>query len=64
MPTFNRAHLLEQQLSWLANCLNSFEPECAIIISDNFSTDTTLEVIQKWQPIFASTQLHINIFSV
>jgi abequosyltransferase len=60
IPTFNRAHLLDRQLAWLANSINSFESECEIIISDNCSTDTTPKVIQKWQPIFASTQLHIN----
>ncbi|PPS43120.1 glycosyltransferase family 2 protein [Chroococcidiopsis sp. TS-821] len=60
IPTYNRAHLLDQQLAWLANSIKGFESECEIIISDNCSTDTTSKVIQKWQPAFTTTQLRIN----
>ncbi|MBD2298792.1 glycosyltransferase family 2 protein [Nostoc sp. FACHB-190] len=55
IPTYNRAALLEQQLSWLAKSLPGFESECEIIISDNCSTDHTQEIIKKWQPIFSET---------
>jgi abequosyltransferase len=34
IPTFNRAHLLEQQLAWLSTVIQGFESECEIIISD------------------------------
>lgn len=55
IPTFNRAALLEQQLSWLETAIQGFEAECEIIISDNCSTDNTQEIIKKWQPIFSKT---------
>lgn len=55
IPTFNRATLLEQQLSWLHKAIKGFESECEIIISDNCSTDNTQEVVEKWQPIFNKT---------
>ncbi|MEH2289979.1 glycosyltransferase family 2 protein [Nostoc sp.] len=52
IPTFNRAHLLDQQLTWLAKSIKGFESDCEIFISDNCSTDNTQEVIKKWQLIF------------
>ncbi|BBD57809.1 glycosyl transferase family protein [Nostoc sp. HK-01] len=55
IPTYNRAALLEQQLSWLAKAIPGFEAECEIIISDNCSTDNTQEIIKEWQPIFSKT---------
>ncbi|MUL38100.1 glycosyltransferase family 2 protein [Gloeocapsopsis dulcis] len=60
IPTFNRTHLLDKQLAWLANSIRGFESDCEVIISDNCSTDETKEVIQKWQHAFAATQLRIN----
>ncbi|MBD2499571.1 glycosyltransferase family 2 protein [Anabaena azotica] len=55
IPTYNRAALLEQQLSWLHQAIKGFESDCEIIISDNCSTDNTPEVVEKWQPIFSNT---------
>lgn len=55
IPTFNRAILLEQQLTWLAKAIKGFESECEIIISDNCSPDNTQEVVNKWQPKFQET---------
>jgi abequosyltransferase len=55
IPTFNRAEFVERQLSWLAKAIEGLESECEIIISDNFSTDNTQEVIQQWQHIFQNT---------
>lgn len=49
IPTYNRAELLDKQLSWLAKAIQGFESECEILISDNCSTDDTQAVIQKWQ---------------
>ncbi|MGI8504906.1 MAG: glycosyltransferase family 2 protein [Hassallia sp.] len=60
IPTFNRAKLLEQQLSWLAKAIKGFESECEIIISDNCSTDDTQEVIKKCQPKFTETIFKYN----
>lgn len=55
IPTYNRAELLEQQLSWLHQAIKGFEADCEIIICDNCSTDNTQEVVEKWQPIFSNT---------
>ncbi len=49
IPTYNRANLLDKQLTWLAQAIKGFEDECEILVSDNCSTDNTQEVIQKWQ---------------
>lgn len=49
IPTYNRANLLDKQLTWLANAISGFESECEIFVSDNCSTDNTQEVIKKWQ---------------
>ncbi|MBA3921586.1 MAG: glycosyltransferase, partial [Nostocaceae cyanobacterium] len=49
IPTFNRAESLDKQLTWLAQAITGFEPDCEIYVSDNCSTDKTQEVIQKWQ---------------
>ncbi len=60
IPTFNRASLLEQQLSWLHQSIKGFESECEIIISDNCSKDNTQEIIKKWQSIFINTTFKYN----
>lgn len=60
IPTYNRAQLLDKQLAWLAQAIKGFESECAVIISDNCSTDNTQEVIKKWQPLFGNTQFNSN----
>ncbi len=49
IPTYNRAELLDKQLTWLAQAIQGFESECEIIISDNRSSDNTQEIIHKWQ---------------
>ncbi|QLE56101.1 glycosyltransferase family 2 protein [Nostoc sp. TCL26-01] len=49
IPTYNRAELLDQQLTWLANAVKGFEADCEILVSDNCSTDNTQDIIQKWQ---------------
>ncbi|NEU71184.1 glycosyltransferase family 2 protein [Hassallia byssoidea VB512170] len=55
IPTFNRAQFLEEQLNWLSKAIKGFESECEVIICDNFSSDNTQEIIQKWQPFFKNT---------
>jgi glycosyltransferase involved in cell wall biosynthesis len=49
IPTYNRAKLLDTQLSWLALAVKGFEDEIEIFVSDNCSTDNTQEVIKKWK---------------
>ena len=54
IPTFNRAELLNKQLTWLAQALRGFEAECEIFVSDNCSTDHTQEIIKKWQELLGA----------
>jgi len=49
IPTYNRAELLNTQLSWLAQAVKGFENEIEIFVSDNCSTDHTQDVIKKWK---------------
>ncbi|AKG23278.1 glycosyltransferase family 2 protein [Calothrix sp. 336/3] len=49
IPTYNRADLLDTQLAWLSHAIKGYESDCEILISDNCSTDSTPEVIQKWR---------------
>ncbi|BAY23464.1 glycosyl transferase family protein [Calothrix sp. NIES-2100] len=54
IPTYNRAELLDKQLAWLSQAITGFESECEIFVSDNCSTDTTQDVIKKWQVILSN----------
>lgn len=58
IPTFNRASLLDKQLSWLANAIKGFEADIEIFVSDNCSTDNTPEVINKWKSQIAGVTFH------
>ncbi len=49
IPSFNRATLLDNQLSWLCQEIKGCESECEILVSDNSSTDDTADIIKKWQ---------------
>ncbi|HEX6227368.1 MAG TPA: glycosyltransferase family 2 protein [Chryseolinea sp.] len=49
IPTYNRAKLLDTQLSWLAGAVKGFENEIEIFVSDNCSTDNTQDIIKKWK---------------
>lgn len=60
IPTFNRAQLLDKQLAWLTQAIKGFESGCEVVISDNCSTDNTLEVIKKWQLVLSNTTLKLN----
>ncbi|MBG1270055.1 glycosyltransferase family 2 protein [Nostoc sp. WHI] len=61
IPTFNRAQLLDIQLTWLAKAIKGFESDCEIFISDNCSTDNTQEIIKKWQIILSNVTFTSNI---
>lgn len=50
IPTYNRAPMLDKQLSWLAKVIQGHEAECEIIIYDNCSSDNTQDIVSKWQP--------------
>lgn len=60
IPTFNRAHLLDKQLAWLAEATKGFESDIEILVSDNCSTDNTPEIIKKWQAIFSNLTFKTN----
>lgn len=60
IPTYNRAELLDKQLSWLAQAIKGFESECEILVSDNCSTDNTQDVIKKWQHHLSNFTFKIN----
>ncbi|WP_017314265.1 glycosyltransferase family 2 protein [Mastigocladopsis repens] len=60
IPTFNRATLLDKQLSWLSQAIQGYESDCEILISDNCSTDNTQEVIKKWQEILSNISFKFN----
>lgn len=60
IPTFNRAELLDKQLSWLAQAIKGCESDCEILISDNCSTDATELIIKKWQAIISNVSFKSN----
>ncbi|RCJ34866.1 glycosyltransferase [Nostoc punctiforme NIES-2108] len=60
IPTYNRAELLDKQLAWLAQAIKGFEDDCEILVSDNYSTDNTQDVIKKWQIILNSIPFKSN----
>jgi abequosyltransferase len=60
IPSFNRATLLDNQLSWLCQEIRSYESECEILLSDNSSPDNTADIIQKWQENCPNITWRIN----
>lgn len=60
IPTFNRANLLDKQLTWLAQAIKGFEADCEILVSDNCSTDNTQDVVKKWQTTLSHITFKYN----
>jgi hypothetical protein len=60
IPTYNRAELLDKQLSWLCEAIKGYESDCEILVSDNCSTDNTQEVINQWQENLSQITFHAN----
>ncbi|MBV8883215.1 MAG: glycosyltransferase family 2 protein [Chroococcidiopsidaceae cyanobacterium CP_BM_RX_35] len=60
IPTFNRAELLNKQLTWLAQAIKGFEADCEILVSDNCSTDNTQDVVKKWQLTLSNVTFNYN----
>lgn len=50
IPTYNRAELLSKLLEQIYNLSAVTKSKIQICISDNFSTDSTPDVIGEWQP--------------
>lgn len=49
IPTWNRAKILDGALYHLLHQVNEFEKLIDVVISDNYSSDNTSEIIKKWQ---------------
>ena len=49
IPTFDRAELLDRQLTWLASAIQGHEDALELVVSDNCSTDATPDVTARWQ---------------
>lgn len=52
IPSYNRAGLLNDQLTRLSNDMKGFEDDCDIVVNDNCSTDNTPGIINGWHLIF------------
>ena len=48
IPTYNRAQLLDRQLSWVVDAVKGFERDCEIFVSNNCSTDETAQILENW----------------
>jgi glycosyltransferase involved in cell wall biosynthesis len=60
IPTYNRAELLDKQLTWLSQAIKGFESECEILVSDNCSTDHTQSIINKWKNLLQDITFKSN----
>ena len=60
IPTYNRADLLDKQLTWLSQAIKGFETECEILVSDNCSTDHTQSIINKWENLLQDITFKSN----
>jgi glycosyltransferase involved in cell wall biosynthesis len=49
IPSYNRAAFLDAQIAWAVRSIGDRWDECQLIVSDNASTDLTVEVCKKWQ---------------
>ena len=49
IPTYNRAKYLAEALDSIINSIRGFEDKVEIIISDNASTDDTMDVVKEYQ---------------
>ncbi len=53
VPTYNRAELLDRQLTWLASEILGYEDDCELVICDDCSTDRTQEILEMWRSALA-----------
>ena len=53
IPTYNRAQYLEVSLDALIVELQDFSDQVEIVVSDNASTDTTREIVERAKMRFA-----------
>jgi glycosyltransferase involved in cell wall biosynthesis len=60
IPTWNRARYLEQLLEALATQIAALQYDIEVLISDNASTDSTPEVVRRYQQRFDFIRYHRN----
>lgn len=63
IPTYNRAHYLAECLESLKNQLTGNDILCGhveIVVSDNYSTDNTAEVVKKYENSFSNFKYFVN----
>ena len=61
VPTYNRAAALDQQLAWINRNIAEMEAECAVVISDNASTDDTPNVCAKWRDALTARGVEVRV---
>jgi glycosyltransferase involved in cell wall biosynthesis len=61
IPSFNRATKLDRQLGWLSRNLRELEGECAVILSDNASTDATSQICATWRDDLAARGVDVLV---
>lgn len=61
IPTFNRAARLDRQLAWLDRNIERLESQCAVIVSDNASTDSTPQICEKWRSTLAARGVEVHV---
>ncbi len=52
IPTYNRAEILDRQLSWLHTELSGLDVSWDVRVHDNCSTDETPAVLERWRETF------------
>lgn len=60
IPTYNRSKFLSEALDSIIISLNGFEDRLEIIISDNASTDDTIDVVKDYQSKFSFIRYNRN----
>lgn len=64
IPTYNRAGILEKNLSSLLTEIKQYnlESEIGIVVSDNASTDETFSVLNRLIPVFRDAHVDFQIY--
>src|SRR3989339_1918483 len=57
IPTYNRAEILKQKLSFL---FSTIDENCLILISDNASEDNTTDIVKPFMEQFSNIAYHRN----
>ena len=60
IPTYNRAHDLARLLEALSQELRGLEEKVSLVVSNNASTDGTLQVIESFAAFFAFSTMRAD----